>query len=528
MLDIRIRNATVIDGTGHPRRKADVAVADGKIVRVAPSIEQEAVATIDAEGLCLAPGFIDPHSHSEIALVAGPRAESKIRQGVTTEVVGNCGTSSAPLLGAASEEEVKAHAHAIGVDVDWTTMDGYISRLKRQGVAVNVVPLVGHNTVRGCVLGYDDVQPTREQQSAMERLVADAMEQGARGLSTGLYYPPGFYAHTDEAAGLARAAARYGGIYASHIRSESDLLREAVAEAIEIGEKSGARVEIAHVKLEGFRNWEGVDRLFAMLEDAEKRGVRIGCDQYPYVASSTWLAALFPYWAQAGGHHAVAQRAAGAASRAELRQDWLANRVDWDNRGGVKEWSDILVTDCAGRHEIEGLTIAQIADAEHKDPLDVLFDLIAVSDGEGSAVWFDQSEPNVRALMQSRFIVTCSDGYAVQPDGPLGRGKPHPRSYGTFPRVLGKYVREENVLSLEEAIRRMTSVTAERYGLSNRGTIREGACADLVLFDPRTVSDRATFAQPHQFPAGIPYVIVNGVVTIDKGQHTGKLAGLVL
>jgi len=543
MLDILIKNGVVVDGTGKPAFKADVGIAAGRIAVVAEDIEQEAKRTIQAQALHLAPGFIDAHTHSGLTLLVNHRAESKIRQGVTTEVIGNCGSSPAPLLGA-TVEEAQAAAKSVDLDVTWASMAEYLERLRQSGIAVNVVPLVGHNTVRGAVLGFDDVQPTTEQQAEMEQLVAEAMEQGARGLSTGLFYPPGFYARTEEVIGLARVAARRGGIYATHVRSETDRLFEAVAEAIEIGKQAEIRVQISHVKLEGYRNWEGADRLLAMLEDADSRGtalpvpsavegsaaegVRVGCDQYPYTAGVSWLAYILPYWAQAGGARAVGERLNDPEVRARLRKDWQENRAEWENRGGMRDWTDILITDCTPRPDVQGKNIAEIAADEGKDPLETALDLIVVSEGQVECVCFGQLEDNVRILMRHPLVVVGSDGDALAPYGVLARGKPHPRNYGTFPRVLGRYVREEKVLSLEEAVKKMTSVTAERFGLSDRGVIREGVWADLVLFDAQTVADRATYTDPHQYPEGIPYVVVNGVVVIDQCEHTGALPGQVL
>jgi N-acyl-D-amino-acid deacylase len=527
MLDILIKKGVVVDGTGKPALKADVGVADGRVAVVAQSVEQEASCMIDATGLHLAPGFIDPHTHSGLTLLVNRRAESKIRQGVTTEVIGNCGFSPAPLFGAALEE-VRDEAKALGLTVTWASMTEYLEHLRQPGTAVNVVPLLGHDTVRGAVLGFDDVQPAPEQQAEMERLVAEAMEQGARGFSTGLFYPPGFYARTDEVIGLVRAAARYGGIYATHVRSETNRLFEALAEAIEIGKQAEIQVQISHIKLEGYQNWEGVDRLLAMLEDAHSQGVRVGCDQYPYTAGVSWLACVLPYWAQAGGTKAVAERLGNAQVRDQLREDWQENRAEWENRGGMRDWSDILISDCGPRPDVQGKSVAQIAADEGKDPLDAALDLIVVSEGQVDCVCFGQLEDNVRALMRHPLVVVGSDGESLAPHGVLAQGKPHPRSYGTFPRVLGCYVREEKVISLEEAVKKMTSVTAERFGLTDRGVIREGAWADLVLFDAQIVADRATYTDPHQYPVGIPCVIVNGMIVVDQGQHTGALPGQVL
>jgi N-acyl-D-amino-acid deacylase len=527
MFDLLIRGGTVYDGLGTEGVLADVAVTGDRISAIEPGLDAEAVCTINASGLAVAPGFIDPHTHSDLTLLVDGQAQSKIRQGVTTEVVANCGMSFAPLQGAAIAE-TEADTRDYGLELTWRTMGEYLARLRAQHTAVNVVALVGHNIVRGSVLGYDDVQPTAEQQLAMERLVAEAMEQGARGLSTGLFYPPGFYAKTPEVIGLARVAARYGGIYASHIRSESDLLFPAVSEAIEIGEKAGIRVEIAHLKLEGYENWEGLDQLFALLDDGVSRGVTLGCDQYPYDACSTWLGAILPYWAQAGGNKAVADRLRQPEVRQTLREDYRLHQSDWDNRSGVREWSEILVVDSSGQRELQGLNIDQIAVQRGVAPLEAALDLIMETEGTVSCVYFDQQERNVRAIMRHPSVVVGSDGRALANVGSLAQRKTHPRSYGTFPRVLGRYVRDEGVLTLPQGIQKMTSITAERFNLVDRGVLRRGAYADIAVFDPATVADAATFVDPDRYAVGIPYVVVNGSLVIADGEHTGALPGRVL
>jgi N-acyl-D-amino-acid deacylase len=527
MLDILIKNGAVVDGTGRSIFRADVGVAGDRVVSVAESIDQEAARTIDARGLHVAPGFVDPHTHSDRPLLVDPTAQSKIRQGVTTEVIGNCGYSPAPATGAAVEE-VGARAREMGIEVTWQSFGEYLDRMRDPGIALNVVPLVGHNTVRGAVIGYDAIQPTPEQQAEMERVVEEAMEQGARGLSTGLFYPPGYYARSEEVIGLAQAAGRHGGVYASHIRSESDTVLQAVAEATETAEQANVQTEIAHLKLEGYRNWGEIDSLEALLDDAQARGLRIGCDQYPYIASNTWLGGLLPYEYQAGGAKAVAKRLRDPAFRREMRRDWDEKRADWENRGGQRDWSGVQISVCPDCTEVLGKTIAQIAEERGQDPLEVVFDLIVVSEGLGSAVWFTQDEENVRRLMRHPLVVIGSDGSSLNPEGVLGARRVHPRNYGTFPRILGRYVREEKVLSLEEAVKKMTSISAERFGLADRGVVREGAFADLVLFDAERVTDRATFADPHEYPEGIPYVLVNGSIVLDQGQHSGALPGQVL
>ena len=494
---------------------------------MAEDVAQEAMRIIRAEGLHLAPGFIDLHSHSDLTLLVDPRAESKVRQGVTTEVIGNCGFSASPLQGQAVEE-VKKMAERLNLDVTWASTKEYLTQLRRQGTAVNVVPLVGHNTVRGSVLGYGNVQPNPTQQAEMERLVADSMAQGSRGLSTGLYYPPGQFARTEEVIKLAKIAAQQNGIYASHIRSESDRLLDAAEEAIRIGEEATIRVEISHLKVSGYQNWDRADALISLIESAEDKGVALGCDQYPYPAGSTWLAALLPYWAQEGGYKAIADRLTDQRARAQIKQDWLDNRREWESRCGIRDWPDVLICRCDARPKLEGKTLADIAAAEGKDPLDVVFDLITASEGQVDCVWFTQSEDVARKLLRHPLVAVGSDGSALSRTGILGKGKPHPRNYGTFPRVLGRYGREEKLLTLEEAIRKMTSIPAARFGLGDRGIVRESAWADLVIFDADTVIDTATYTDPHRYPVGIPYVIVNGEIVIDQGEHTGALPGRVL
>jgi N-acyl-D-amino-acid deacylase len=413
-------------------------------------------------------------------------------------------------------------------EITWNDVAGYIEAFNNPGVAVNVVPLVGHNTIRGCVLGYDDVQPTPEQQKAMEDLMAESMRQGAHGISTGLFYPPGYYAKTEEVIGLARVVAEHGGVYATHIRSESDGLFESIDEAIEVGRRSGAQVHISHLKLEGYHNFEGADRVLDAIEKANVEGIHTGTDQYPYDASSTWLAAILPNWAQAGGSEAVAKRLGDEETRKVLRKDWQERTIEWDNRSGVGEWDQILVVDAPGRAEVIGLNVAQIAEKDGKDPLETVFDLIQVSEGGAAGVFFDQLEDTVRTLMQYPRLVVGSDGSALSKEGALGSVMSHPRAYGTFPRVLGRYVREQKVLSLEQAVQKMTSITAQYFNLEGRGVIKEGAWADIVLFDADTVADQATFTQPQQYPLGIPHVMVNGKWVIKDGEHTKALPGRVI
>jgi N-acyl-D-amino-acid deacylase len=527
MLNLLIKRIEIIDGTGEPSFVADVGVSDGRIVEIATNIEAEADRTIQGDGLFLAPGFIDPHMHSGLTLFGNQKAESSIRQGVTTEIIGNCGMSAAPVLGQAIGE-IAFLKGGLDIDIQWGSMGEYLDHLGKSGVAVNVVPLVGHNTIRNSIMGLTADPPTPDQQMKMESLIAEAMEQGGRGLSTGLFYPPGYYANTEEVIGLAKVAARYGGIYATHIRSESDEVLSSAEEAIEIGLQAALPVEFSHVKICGYPYWEMIDELIAIIESEKAKDVNLVCDQYPYNASSTTLSSILPYWAQEGGSDFIAQRVSDKETRARLRKDWEKNQIEWDQRSGVRDWNGIQISDCPSRPEVIGLTVQEIASQENKDPFEVAMDLIALDAGQCGAIYFDQNEEIVQRLMGHPLVVIGSDSLGAAPYGVLGQTGAHPRAYGTFPRVLGRYVREEKVLTLENAIKKMTSMTAQQFNLVDRGVIREGAWADLVLFDPKTVADQATFSDPHQYPIGIHFVIVNGEVVIDNGEHTGNLPGVVL
>lgn len=527
MLDICIKNGLVVDGTGKPGFKADIGISGGRIVLIKDVIEIKAGEIIPADGLVVAPGFIDPHSHSDLALLVDPKAESKIRQGVTTEIIGNCGDSAAPVMGIVREELLKM-VGPYGLDVTWQRFEEYFDRLRSPGIALNVVPLVGHNTLRGCVLGFDDVQPSPAELDRMKCLAAEAMEAGARGLSTGLVYPPGLYSGTDEIVELARTVAEHGGVYASHIRSESDRLLEAVDEAVEIGERAGVRVEISHLKLEGYRNWEGADRLLERIDRANRRGIQVNADQYPYNASATWLGSILPMALQAGGSEVITSRLKDPEMRAALIRDYNRNRAEWENRGCMNDWSDVIISHMTQKPDLQGKTVLEIAGEWGREPIETALDLIVMSEASAGCIFISQLDENVEMLMQHPSVSIGSDGEALSVEGLLSQGHPHPRNFGTFPRVLGRYVREKKTLSLETAVKKMTSQTAGWFGLDNRGVVAENAWADLVLFDAGQIADTATFANPHSYPVGIPFVIVNGKIVIDRGEYSGALPGTIL
>jgi N-acyl-D-amino-acid deacylase len=515
--DVLIENGRVIDGTGNPWFKADVGLRGNAVEAVGDLRGADAKRRIDAGGLVVAPGFIDIHSHSDYNVLIDPRVESKVRQGVTTEVVGNCGSSAAPM-----NEEVRTYRDKymrarLGEDFEfnWETMGDYLGRIDETGASFNLVAVVGQGTIRQNVMGYENREPTKAELKDMKGLVADAMEDGAWGMSTGLIYTPSTFAKTEEIVELAGVLADHGGVYFSHIRGEGETLLEAVKEAIRIGREAKVPVQIAHFKASGKPHWGRTEDSLRLVGEGREQGVDVTFDQYPYVASSTGLAAYMPHWAQEGGHDRLLERLKDLEIRERIKE----------NPGGVyRDWSDVMIASAKNHTQYEGKRISEVAELEGKEPMEAVFDLLLAEEAQVSIVSFSISEEDVRRVMRSPYGMVGSDGSAVAPRGILGRGKPHPRFYGTFPRVIGHYVRE-GVIPLQEAVRKMTSAPAQRLGLRDRGLLREGFKADIVVFDPNKVEDEATFLDPHQFASGIPYVIVNGRLVIDDYEHTGALPG---
>lgn len=513
-MNVVIRNADILDGSGAPAFRADIGLVGDRIAAIGDLSSVTADTVIDGTGLTAAPGFIDMHSHSDFTLPINPRAESKVRQGVTTEVVGQCGDSTAPLNPTTRELAKAADPH---LPWDWTSFGEYLDHLRRQGLAVNIVPLVGHGAIRGVAMGLNDRAPTADDMAAMKRLVAQAMDEGAWGISTGLIYPPGLYASTDELVKLARVVAERGGFYSSHIRGEGSRLLQAVEEAIEIGERAGLPVQIAHLKAAKPRNWPLLPQALKLIDDARARGLDVAADRYPYTASSTGLSSMLPPWAHDGGRTALLDR----LRLPETRQRILAG-------ARTRQWDKVLIAHSPNYPEIENLTMAEIADQRGTDPNETILDILLETEARVSVIHFGMKEENLHAVLCHPAVMIGSDGSARVPTGPLGEGKSHPRSYGTFPRVLGKYAREEGVLSLPEAVRKMSGLPVERLGLSDRGRLAKGMKADVVLFNPDTVRDKATYTEPYQYPVGIEYVFVNGQVVIGPGGHTGALPGQIL
>ncbi len=525
--DLVIRNGQVVDGTGNPWYRGDVAVRGDRIVAVGRVPAGPARREIDARGLVVAPGFIDMHSHSDFLLLEDGAAQAKVRQGVTTEVLGE-GQSAGPHQGKLLPRKVLLG----GKEVRWTTLGGYFDTLERAGVAVNVASYVGLDNVWQSVMGPSFARPTDAQFRRMEGLVDEAMRDGAFGLSTLLAMPPGSLATTDDLVRLGKVVARHGGLYSSHIRNEGTGVREAVTEAITIGEKAGIPVDVIHIKIADQKLWGRMDEVVALIEAARRRGVNVQANVYPYTRGNNNLASIVPPWAHEGGTVRLLARLRDPEERAKIKRDIRAGLPGWYNHytavGG--DWGRMLLS---GKGQFSGLTMDRVIALKTKgksdvDPLDVLLDFLAEEGGSVPAVYAHHTEKDMNRALVQPWCSIGSDGSAYAVEGPLRRGHPHPRNFGTFPRVLGVYVRQRGLLKLEDAVRKMTSLNAAKLGLHDRGLVRAGCFADLTLFDPARVIDRATYDRPFAYPVGIEYVVVNGKLVLDRGKHTGARPGRAL
>ena len=523
-----IRNGMVIDGTGAPVERADVAVEGERIAAVAPRLVGEAGRLIDAAGHYVTPGFIDVHSHSDLFYLGCPAAESKIRQGCTTEVVGMCSFSPAPVH-PARRDTVRAWAGGIGarLQIDWETFAQYLDRLRAARPSINIVHMVGHGALRLAAIGPDARAATPDELRVMERLLAEALDAGAFGYSTGLVYPPSVYGSTDELIALSKSMARRGGLYFSHIRGEAATLEEAIAEAIRIGEAGGVGVQIAHVKAAGPENWGKMDRVLRMIDEARARGLDVTGDAYPYNAGSTKMDNLLPPWVHDGGVQKLLERLADRPTRQKILEDCLRDGERWRTAMGTIGFDQIFVATCS-RPELEGLDLAQLARKTGTTPADAMMNLVEQERAGVSMVAFSQSEDNVAKVLGHPAIMVGSDSLGLSAGPGPHRGKPHPRMYGTFPRVLGVYAREKKLFSWETVVNKMTGMPAGKLRLKDRGLVRPGFAADLAVFDPATVKDTATYADPHRHPTGIPYVVVNGAVVVDQGRMNPAGTGRVL
>jgi len=526
--DIVIENGRVIDGTGSPWYSADVGLRGGRIAAIGRLADQPATRRIDAHGMVVAPGFIDMLGQSETTILVNPHLPSKIYQGITTEITGE-GGSIAPLNDAIIAADHVSYEH-YKITPDWRTLTQYFARLEKQGLGINLATYVGATQVRRMVLGDADKKPTDSELESMKSLVRSAMEEGAVGVSTSLQYAPAPYATTEELIALAAEAAKYGGIYATHMRSEGAHVFEALDEAIRIGREARIPVEIWHLKAAGTPQWGSMPKIVEKIESARHSGVDVTADTYAYPAWFNSTSAFVPPWAHDGGDKKMVERLKDPAMRARIRDDMLHNS-NWDNEWlGVPGPEAILIAVVQNPKllPLQGKTLAQIAKERGKDAIDTLFDILVEDDGFTYNAVFGMSEPDVALALRQPWTSINNDSQGTAPDGLLGQEHPHPRAYGTFPRILRKYVREEHLLTLEDAIRKFTGLPAQRMKLPDRGLIKQGMWADVVVFDPETVRDLATFDNPNQLSQGMIHVLVNGVAVIANGKMTDALPGKVV
>ena len=525
MHDIAIRGGILFDGSGGAGGAGDLAIGDGRIAALG-RVTGAARQTIDAEGLAVAPGFIDIKTHSDFTLPINPKAESKVRQGVTTEIIGHCGFSVAPAL----PGKVELLKDYLSPSAPWlpfreTSFPDYLKNFPP--TAVNAGMLVGHNTLRLMVMGMAARAPSQTELGEMVALLEDALAAGALGMSSGLFTPPGSYAAPAEMIALGHVLRRHNAGYFTHLRDESNKVIAAVAEAIEIAEKCGVHVEIVHLKCSGTDNWGKAATALAMIADAKARGLNVDCDSYPYAAGSNPLKNLLPQWVQADGVVAMLERLHDAAARDKIRAEIARDGLN--NWGRIASWDCVQISISPHQPQHAGRSIASLAAERGAEAVDTLCDFLAADQGATRVLVTSISEDDIRTIVASPLALVGSDGNCVAPYGTVGEGLPHPRFYGTFPRILGRYVREQGVLPLERAIHKMTGATARALKLKDRGLLREGFRADVAIFDPNDFADRASYADPHQFPSGArTTVIVNGTLVVETATHTGALPGVVL
>lgn len=527
--DIVIERGRIIDGTGSPWYSGDVGIRDGRIAAIGKLTDAPAARRIDASGMVVAPGFIDMLGQSDLTVLVNPHLPSKIFQGITTEITGE-GGSAAPLSDAIAAADRRSYDH-YGITADWRTLEQYFTRLERQGLGINFASYVGATQVRRLVLGDADRAPSAVELDRMKTLVREAMQQGAVGLSTSLQYAPAPYATTEELVALASVAAEYGGIYATHLRSEGNAVLEALDEAIRIGREAHIPVEVWHLKAAGKSNWGRMTQIVAKIEEARASGVDIAADTYAYPAWFNSMSAFVPPWAHDGGTTRLLERLRDPATRARIRRDMETPSHDWDN-----EWQEIpgpeavllSVVQNPDLLPLQGKRISEIAAQRGTEPIETLLDLLVEDQAYSYVAVFGMDEPDVALALMQPWVSVNNDSQGTAPDGVLGQEHPHPRAYGTFPRILRKYVREEGRLSLEEAVRKFTALPAQRMRLVDRGVLKQGMWADVVVFDPATVHDLATFENPNQLSVGMEYVLVNGVPVVAGGKATDALPGKVL
>ncbi len=556
-IDVLIKGGTVYDGTGREAFCADIGVSGDRIAFIerqtasaASHSRSKPVTIINARDMAVAPGFIDTHAHSDFILLADPRAEGKVCQGITTEINGNCGLSSAPLYGRALEQR-EADLGELGIRERWTTLGEYFEILEKMTICMNFVTLAGHGNIRACVAGYDNRRLSSTEKKKMVALLEESVNEGAVGLSSGLIYPPGLYSDTEELIELCDSLARSYknrsamqslhpsfarkergvsgnsggfGIYASHMRSEGDQLLESVEEIIRIGRKSGIKAHISHIKTSGEKNWHKIDRAVSMIDGARKGGVCITCDRYPYTAASTDLDTVLPAWAYDGGAKKEMERLRVPETRKRIKQEIS------DEHPEMRYWENITVATVVSEKNswMEGKSIAWIAEQKGLEPVDMLLSVLVEEELRPGAIFSSMCEENLRKFLSLPYVMIGTDSSARSTSGPACKGKPHPRGFGSFPRFLGTYVRDSGLMSLKNAVHKVTMLPAETFGIRNRGVLKKGAYADIVVFDPEKIIDRATFMEPFLKPEGISNVIINGVLAVNDGEPTGLRGGRIL
>jgi N-acyl-D-amino-acid deacylase len=527
--DLVVRNGHIIDGTGSPWYAGDIGIRAGKIAAIGHLEGAPARRSIDAHGMVAAPGFIDMLGQSELTILVDPRLPSKIFQGITTEVTGE-GGSVAPLNDAIVKADHVTYEH-YGIKPTWRTLGEYFARLRKQGMGINLATYAGATQIRRAVLGDEDRAPNAAELERMKALVREEMRDGAMGVSTSLQYAPAPYAKTEELIALAAEAAKAGGIYASHIRDEGDGIDGALDEAFRIGREAKIPVEIWHLKAAGKANWGRMPEIVARIDQARKSGIDVAANTYAYTAWFNSFSAVIPPWAHDGGDKKLIERLKDPAMRARIRKEMETPGGDWNN-----EWQEVpgpeAILLCAVQNPklvpLQGKTIAEIAKLWNKDPIDTVFDILIEDEAFTEVAMFAMSEPDVTLALQQPWVSICNDSQGTSPEGLLGKEHPHPRAYGTFPRILRKYVREEHKLTLEDAIRKFSALPAGDMRIADRGVLKAGMWADLVVFDPETIRDLATFEEPNQLSEGMRFVLVNGVPVIEDGKMTGKLPGRVV
>jgi N-acyl-D-amino-acid deacylase len=514
---IIIRNGRVIDGSGNPWYKADIGIEDEKIRKIGNLSKESANIEIDASEYVVCPGFIDVHSHSDTSFFSNPKADSKITQGITTEIVGNCGNSAAPITDLGKEFIIEKYADK-NVECTWNSVSEYLDQLDKIGMPLNVGTLIGHGTIRSSIMGFEARDPSLQELEAMKAMVEEGMKEGAFGLSTGLKYAPGCYANTNEVVELCKVVNKYDGLYATHIRNQGDYLIDSIDETIEIGKKAKVPIIISHLKAKTRKNWGKSSNVLRIIDESRDSGIDITFDQYPYIAGSSNLFARLPAWSREGGPSNALERLKDPEQRKKIEED-IPKGEDWYGP------NTSIIAGFSPNPEYEGKSLEEIGEIRNKTPESIVCDLLLEANGIVPIVGFYGWEEDVLKIMKHHTMMVGSDGSSLAAYGVLGRGKPHPRSYGAFTRYLGQYVLRDKVTSIQDGIRRMTSLPAIRYNLFNRSILQPHNYADIVIFDQKKLIDKATFNNPHQYSQGIQYVIVNGKISVENEKYTGELSG---